>query len=139
MQAPSNHRSRLHPLLATALAVAAIAVLVVAFTGCGGSDSSTTSGSTSGGSGSSATSSSGKIDISNFEFAPKSVTVKAGTAVTWTNQDSSAHTATATSPGGGFDTGTLQQGDSKTLKVEPGTYQYICSIHPFMKGTLTVK
>ena len=117
----------------------AIALLAVVLVGCGGSSSdSTTTGSASGGA-SPASSSSGKIDIVNFEFAPKSVTVKAGTPITWTNQDSSAHTATATGPGGGFDTGTLQQGGSKTLKVKPGTYNYICSIHPFMKGTLTVK
>ena len=74
MQALSNQSSRLRPHLATGLAVGFIAFLVIVLAGCGSSDSSTTSGSTSSG-GSAATSSSPKIDISNFEFVPKSVTV----------------------------------------------------------------
>jgi plastocyanin len=125
------------------LAIGVCAFLIIALGGCGGTSDSTSSGSTSDGASSgdasSGASTSGKIEIKNFEFVPKGVTVKAGTPVTWTNQDSSAHTATATGPGGGFDTGTLQQGDSKTLKVAPGTYHYICDIHPFMKATLLVK
>ena len=133
-----DHSRRLSPLLATTLSIGLCALLVLVLGGCGSSNDSTSTGSASGGA-SSGASTSGKIDISNFEFVPKSVTVKAGTPVTWTNKDSSAHTATATGPGGGFDTGTLQQGDLKTLKVEPGTYHYICDIHPFMKATLLVK
>jgi plastocyanin len=129
---------RLSPLLATALSIGLCAFLILALGGCGSSNDSTSNGSASSG-GSSGAASSGKIDISNFEFVPKSVTVKTGTPVTWTNKDSSAHTATATGPGAGFDTGTLQQGDSKTLTVAPGTYHYICDIHPFMKATLLVK
>jgi plastocyanin len=114
------------------------AFLIIALGGCGSSSDSSSSETTSSGA-SSGASTSGKIDISNFEFVPKDVTVKAGTPVTWTNQDSAAHTATATGPGGGFDTGTLEQGDSKTVKVKSGTYHYICGIHPFMKATLVVK
>ena len=133
-----DNSRRLSPLLATALSIGLCALLVLVLGGCGSSNDSTSSGSASGGASSSA-STSGRIDISNFEFVPNSVTVKADTPVTWTNKDSSAHTANATGPGAGFDTGTLQQGDSKTLKVAPGTYHYICDIHPFMKATLLVK
>lgn len=131
------------------LAIAAASLSLIAFAGCG-SSYSTSSTSTSSSSGSNASASqgsnsgssaasSGKIDISNFEFVPKTVTVKAGTPITWTNQDSAAHTATAPGPNGGFDTGTLQKGDSKTVNVKAGTYQYVCGIHPFMKATLVVK
>lgn len=136
------NRRRPIPALATALLISVCASLIIVLSGCGSSGGSTSSSASSAPSPSgksSAVSSSGKIDISNFEFVPKNVTVKAGTPVTWTNQDSSAHTATASGPGAGFDTGTLQQGDSKTVKVQPGTYQYICNIHPFMKATLVVK
>jgi plastocyanin len=111
------------------------ALLLIAFAGCGGSDSSSSSTSDSG----SPTASYGKIEIKDFEFVPKAVTVKAGTPITWTNKDSAAHTATVSGPNGGFDTGTLQEGVSKTVKVKPGTYHYVCGIHPFMKATLTVK
>jgi plastocyanin len=138
MKEQLESRRQFSSLLATAIAIGLCALLVLVLGGCGSSNDSTSSGSASGGASSSA-STSGRIDISNFEFVPNSVTVKAGTPVTWTNKDSSAHTATATGPGAGFDTGTLQQGDSKTLKVAPGTYHYICDIHPFMKATLLVK
>ncbi len=129
-------RRRLIPPLATALVIG-VGFLIVILSGCGSSGDSSSKSTSSGGS--PAASSSGKIDIVDFEFAPKDVTVKAATPVTWTNKDSSAHTATATGPGGGFDTGTLQQGDSKTVKVKPGTYKYFCNIHPFMEATLVVK
>jgi plastocyanin len=112
------------------------ALLLIGLAGCGSSGSSM---STSTSSASSSAASSGKIQISGFEFAPRTVTVKAGTPIVWTNEDSAAHTATASGPNGGFDTGTLQKGDSKTVKVKPGTYHYVCGIHPFMKATLIVK
>jgi plastocyanin len=56
-----------------------------------------------------------------------------------TNQDSTAHTATA-DDGHSFDTGTLADGASQTISAsKPGSYPYHCSIHPFMHGTLVVK
>jgi len=77
------------------------------------------------------------VTIQNFAFAPSSVTVPAGTTITWTNQDSAPHTATALD--GTFDTGTLKQGQSATITLsKAGTFSYICSIHPFMKGTVVV-
>ena len=79
------------------------------------------------------------MEISNFKFSPASLTVKPGAGVTVTNQDSTAHTATA-DDGQSFDTGTLDQGASQTISVsKPGSYPYHCSIHPFMHGTLVVK
>ncbi len=79
------------------------------------------------------------MKISNFKFAPASVTVKPGAGVAVTNEDSTAHTATA-DDGHSFDTGDLAQGASQTISVsKPGSYAYHCSIHPFMHGTLVVK
>jgi hypothetical protein len=57
--------------------------------------------------------------------------------VTWTNTGALAHTATAAN--GAFDTGLVEPGESKTMALAaPGTYEYLCTPHPWMKGTLTV-
>ena len=78
------------------------------------------------------------ITIKNFSFSPSSVTVSPGATVTVTNKDSVAHTVTSSS--GGFDTGDIPAGGSKTFTapMKAGKYPYICSIHQYMTGTLTV-
>lgn len=77
------------------------------------------------------------VPISNYAFKPPSLTVHAGTRVTWANHDATAHTATADQ--GSFDTGTLNTGKSKTIDFKrPGTYRYHCAFHAFMTATITV-
>jgi plastocyanin len=77
------------------------------------------------------------VAIRNFMYAPMSVTVRAGTRVTFHNYDQTAHTATAI--GGGFDTGTIQPGQSATVVLsKPGTYRYHCLFHAFMLATIHV-
>jgi plastocyanin len=77
------------------------------------------------------------VEIKSFAFNPASITVPAGTTVTWTNQDLAPHTATADD--GSFDTGRLEQGQSGTVTFDkPGTYTYTCTFHPNMKGTVVV-
>lgn len=78
------------------------------------------------------------ITIKNFAFSPSSITVAPGTSVIVTNDDSVAHTLTGKS--GGFDTGDIQAGQSKTFTApnRAGSYPYICTIHQYMTGTLTV-
>jgi plastocyanin len=77
------------------------------------------------------------VAITDYAFAPGTLTVKAGTRVTWTNHDSTAHTATAN--GGSFDTGTIAPNASRTVDfTRPGTYPYHCAFHAFMTGTITV-
>jgi plastocyanin len=76
------------------------------------------------------------VTVSNFAFNPPEITVKSGTAVTWTNQDSMMHTITAP---GLFDSGTLGQGKTFSYTfTDSGTFDYGCSIHPSMKGKVTV-
>ncbi|MFI5527209.1 cupredoxin domain-containing protein [Kitasatospora sp. NPDC051853] len=78
--------------------------------------------------------------IRDGAFAPAELTVAPGARITVTNQDSIAHTLTATGSGG-FDTGLLSKGQSKTITAPsaPGSYPFICIPHAItMKGTLTV-
>jgi plastocyanin len=96
---------------------------------------------TNSGSAAPSTSSSGgsSITISNFMFNPMSLRVSPGATVKVTNKDSATHTLTAT--GGQFNTGNITQNQTKTFKApsKPGTYHYICNIHQYMMGTITVK
>jgi amicyanin len=77
------------------------------------------------------------VEIKNFAFDPKTVTVKVGQTVTWTNQDSAAHTVTGD---GGIDSGDLSKGKSysKTFDTE-GTFDYHCTPHPQMTGQVIVQ
>lgn len=80
----------------------------------------------------------GSVTIANFAFDPATVTVNVGDSVTWTNQDSTAHTATA--GGGSFDTGSIGAGQTATVTFDTaGTFAYVCSIHPQMAGTVVVQ
>jgi plastocyanin len=80
---------------------------------------------------------SAKVEIEDFAYNPDPVTIEAGGKVIWVNRDSAPHTATAED--GSFDTGTLEEGKLKSESFkEPGTYAYICSIHPQMRGTVEV-
>jgi len=78
------------------------------------------------------------IQISNFSYSPASLTVKVGDTVSWTNQDSMGHSATADD--NSFDTGIIDQGKTGTATfTKAGTFTYHCSVHPTMHGTIIVK
>lgn len=77
------------------------------------------------------------VSIRNFAFSPVSMTVAAGTTVRWKNLDGEPHTVRAVD--GSFKSDALDQDDSFTYKFDqPGTYRYVCSIHPQMIGTIVV-
>ena len=84
-----------------------------------------------------------QVAIKDFLYDPEPITVAAGTNVTFTNRDAAPHTATSgESPNadGAFETGTLTKGQSRSVKLATaGTFAYYCAIHPFMKGTVTVR
>ena len=71
-------------------------------------------------------------------YSPSSFTVKVGTSVTWVNHDGTTHTAT--SKGSSlFDSGNIPTGGSFSYTfTQAGTYQYYCTIHPWMTGTIVV-
>jgi plastocyanin/uncharacterized membrane protein len=75
------------------------------------------------------------IDIRSFAYEPADLQVSVGTSVMWTNHDPAPHSAT----GDAFDTGRLEQGGSASVTfADAGTFDYLCTIHPAMRGRVTV-
>ncbi|MFM0285232.1 cupredoxin domain-containing protein [Paraburkholderia megapolitana] len=78
------------------------------------------------------------VVIKNFMFMPMSLTIKAGSTVTWKNLDGEPHTVVNDS--GLFRSSALDQNDTYQFKFDkPGTYKIFCGIHPNMKATITVE
>ena len=79
-----------------------------------------------------------QVKIANFTFAPKRLTVKAGTTVTWGNEDDIPHTIA--SAAGLFKSKALDTDDSFSFTfTQPGSDEYFCSLHPRMTGTIVVE
>ena len=80
----------------------------------------------------------GRIPIQQYTFLPGDATVEAGATITWSNEDEAVHTVTAIDQS--WDSGRLPIGGtfSHTF-AEPGTYDFACTIHPAMKGAITVE
>ena len=79
------------------------------------------------------------VMMSNFAFAPSSVSVTAGTTVQWTNHDTAPHDVTVTSGPVAIHSPMLSTGQTWSYAFTVvGTYHYICSIHPDMQAVLTV-
>jgi plastocyanin len=151
MTAVSIRRPARRALAALALPVAVLLLT----TACGSSKSSgaassagaTASGaaSSAGATASGAASSAGAtasgattVDVKNFAFSPMDLTVAVGTKVTWKFDDSAGHTVK--SDDGTFSSPTLSNGKTFDFTFsKAGTYSYICSIHQYMHGTVTVK
>jgi plastocyanin len=139
-------------LLALLLALVALAVVAA---GCGGGDDDDGDSGNGGGNapaaeepaaptaeegggGSGGTGPGTQVSMKDIKFNPGTVTIKAGGKVTWTNDDSVGHDVTADdfesgSPGG-IDGGSTY---SHTFS-KPGTFDYVCSVHPGMKGSVKV-
>ena len=110
--------------------------LVILMSACGGSPNAMPM-QAGGGPATEAPANTDLVQITNFAFAPAVITVVAGATVTWTNEDSTQHDVFA--PPVGLKSPVLNQNDSYTHTFSrPGTYPYICSIHPFMQGTVVV-
>lgn len=87
------------------------------------------------------TTSSGQVSIQNMMFTPSQITITKGQSVTWTNNDSITHTVVDDLSGtGGPSSGDIAPGQSYTFTFDKtGSFQYHCSIHPSMRGTIVVK
>jgi plastocyanin len=112
--------------LALAVVMILSAVLMVGLSGC--SSAAKTTAAVSGNS----------VNISNFTFVPGTLTVNAGTTVTWTNSDSTDHHVVSDT--GVFDGGVMSANSSYSFTFNnAGNFPYHCSIHTYMKGTIIVK
>jgi amicyanin len=81
-----------------------------------------------------------QISIDNFKYVPDTLTVPAGTKVTWTNHDDMPHTVTSTGKPKVLDSTALDTDDQFSyVFTEPGTYDYLCTIHPKMAGQVIVE
>jgi plastocyanin len=77
------------------------------------------------------------VSIDNFAFVPATLTVPAGSTVTWTNHDEEPHTVAA-SDGSFHSPGMGSQGTYSHTFATAGRFDYVCSIHPFMHATVVV-
>jgi len=116
--------------MSRARALAVLAVSGALLAACGGD------GSDPGAPGAAA--SSGDVAIENFQFKPETVTVPAGTTVTWTNRDDAPHTVRGEN-GSFAESPTLNQGGVFTHTFgTAGRFPYICGIHNYMRATVVV-
>lgn len=79
-----------------------------------------------------------EVIMQNYRFLPQDISVPSGDTVTWTNDDRVAHTVVADN--GEFDSGELQPGETFNYTFEEtGVFNYSCTIHPGMIGSVTVQ
>src|SRR5438046_10764995 len=79
-----------------------------------------------------------EVQIDQYAFLPQRITVKPGTTVTWTNEDDAPHTVASSAKL--FKSKALDTGDKFSFTfTTPGTYEYFCSLHPHMTGTVVVE
>jgi len=119
------------------LAVLSFAV-IAGLTGCYKNDYGTNPSSTSNG-----TPGTNEVWLQGMAFNPSAITVSAGTTIKWTNKDNITHTVTSGTPGspdGVFDSGNIGNGATFSFTFNTkGTFQYYCSIHQSMRGTVVVQ
>jgi plastocyanin len=134
-------------LTSATTAVAGCTLLVLA--GCSSTTSATSTSTGAAGGATSASSASGgttstasdTIVIQDFMFHPMTLTVKPDAVITVTNKDTATHTVTSTGSPQAFNSGNVAPGATVTFHApdKAGTYSYICNIHQYMQGTLTVQ
>lgn len=119
----------------------ALLLLLVAAAGCGEAKESPGSGSAGGGATDPASASSGdtvKVAMKDILFVPDKLTARVGQTVVWTNEDDIVHTVKA-NKGANFESKAVSKGKTyKTKLKKTGTIDYVCTIHPSQRGTITV-
>lgn len=80
----------------------------------------------------------GTVSIAGFKFAPETVTAAPNAAITWINNDGAPHQVVVAAKN--LKTPVLNKGQKAELKIaEAGSYDYVCGIHPSMKGKVVIK
>jgi plastocyanin len=127
----------------------AVLVLALVAAGCGSGDDDgstapataapTATGTPGGAGGGEAAGDAVVVDMKNIQFEPKDVTVDAGQTIRWENLDTVDHDAVATS-GADFESDQFGQGGTFEFTPEAaGKIEYVCTLHPGMEGTITVR
>src|SRR6266576_5063939 len=80
-----------------------------------------------------------KIEIKDFAFNPQTITVKSGDKITWINRDEEPHTVVSVGKKFQRSSGLDTDQEFSIIAGAPGTYEYFCSVHPKMTGTIVVK
>ncbi|WP_079052322.1 cupredoxin domain-containing protein [Streptomyces regalis] len=81
-----------------------------------------------------------RVAMSRYAFSPATLTVTAGSTVTWTNQDTAPHDVRTTSAPAAFHSPMLNKGGSWSFTfTTPGTYAYYCTVHPNMTARIVVE
>jgi plastocyanin len=81
----------------------------------------------------------GKIEIKDFAFNPQKITVKSGEKITWINRDEEPHTVVSVGKKFPRSHGLDTDQEYSITAGAPGTYEYFCSVHPKMTGTIVVE
>ncbi|HVE99663.1 MAG TPA: cupredoxin domain-containing protein [Mycobacteriales bacterium] len=117
--------------------VAALAVTAAALTACSdGADKPSTAAAPTRSAAAAATPA--PVEIVDFRFAPKSLRVAAGTAITWVNRDDAVHSVVA-GDRTTFTSEIMNQGDEFSFTPDAaGTLAYICGVHQYMTGEIVV-
>jgi plastocyanin len=80
-----------------------------------------------------------KIEIKDFAFNPQTITVRSGDKITWINRDEEPHTVVSVGKNFQRSSGLDTDQEFSIIAGAPGTYEYFCSVHPKMTGTIVVK
>ena len=131
MRKPTRRRQ-----IIAASAIAALALLGA----CGGDDAKPSTKSTDMPSANTPAEATDKVAVKDFQFGPKAITVKAGTTVTWTNEDDFDHSVEIDSldlSGAKFGPQTMPTSFTHQFDT-PGTYSYLCGVHNSMTGSVIV-
>ena len=122
----------MRPMRRTLLPLLASTVLLAA---CGSDDESGGSQSTPASSGAAP----GQVDMVDLKFEPKSISVAVGDTVTWTNKENVPHNVVNKQDGEQPKSELFNEGGTYSwTPTEPGTIEYVCTIHPGMEGTVEV-
>jgi plastocyanin len=80
-----------------------------------------------------------RVEIKDFAFNPQTITVKSGDKVTWINRDEEPHTVVSVGKKFPKSHGLDTDQEYSIIAGAPGTYEYFCSVHPKMTGTIVVE
>jgi plastocyanin len=117
------------------------ALAVLALAGCGGDDDNSSAPATTAKTAAQGGGAAPKVSMKDIKYIPPTITAKVGQKITWTNDDSVAHTVTKQEgfSGAGPDSGTVNPGANFSFTAtKPGKIPYFCQIHPNQKGTIVV-